>query len=145
MADGFTGMLIDLDLAIVDGERTSARHMTGTIEFMAIDVLCGLEHTYKHDLESFLYVLLWICGRRAWEKEFRCSIRNQPKKRIFQNWYGDCAIVAARSKKGDMDVNWFELVLLQFVPAFDCIKPLCKKVRTLLFPPTEAKPDDQEL
>lgn len=65
MADGFTGMLTDLDLAIVDGERTSARHMTGTIEFMAIDVLYGLEHTYKHDLESFFYVLLWICVRQA--------------------------------------------------------------------------------
>jgi serine/threonine protein kinase len=65
MAGGFTGMLIDLDLAIVDGERTGGRHMTGTMDFMAIDVLRGVEHTYRYDLESFFYVLLWICARRA--------------------------------------------------------------------------------
>lgn len=35
MADDFTGMLIDLDLAIDDGKRTGARQMTGTMEFMA--------------------------------------------------------------------------------------------------------------
>jgi serine/threonine protein kinase len=54
-AGGFTGMLIDLDLAIVSSERTGGRHMTGTMEFMAIDVLRGVEHTYRHDLESFFY------------------------------------------------------------------------------------------
>jgi serine/threonine protein kinase len=53
-ADGCTCMLIDLDLAIVGGERTSVRHQTGTMEFMAIDVLRGVEHTYRHDLESFV-------------------------------------------------------------------------------------------
>ena len=31
--DPETGMLIDLDLAIVDGERTGGRHMTSTMEF----------------------------------------------------------------------------------------------------------------
>ncbi|KAF7513576.1 hypothetical protein GJ744_008870 [Endocarpon pusillum] len=44
-AAGFSGMLIDLDLAVVDGERTGGRHMIGTMEFMAIDMLCGAEHT----------------------------------------------------------------------------------------------------
>jgi serine/threonine protein kinase len=43
MAGGFTAMLIDLDLAIADGERTGGRHMTSTMEFMAIDVLQGVE------------------------------------------------------------------------------------------------------
>ncbi|KAF7511422.1 hypothetical protein GJ744_004611 [Endocarpon pusillum] len=42
-AGGFTGMLIDLDLAIVDGERTGGRHMIGTMEFMAIDMLRAVE------------------------------------------------------------------------------------------------------
>ncbi len=50
------------------GERTGGRHMTGTMEFMAIDVLRGVEHTYRHDLESFFYLLLWMCARRAWER-----------------------------------------------------------------------------
>jgi hypothetical protein len=58
----------DLDLSTVGDERTGARQQTGTMEFMAIDVLRGVEHTYRHDLESFFYVLLWICARRAWER-----------------------------------------------------------------------------
>jgi serine/threonine protein kinase len=57
-ANGFTGILIDLDLAIVNGNRTGSQHQTGTVEFMAIDVLLGVEHTYRHDLESFFYILL---------------------------------------------------------------------------------------
>ena len=67
-ADGFTGMLIDLGLAKVVGSgRSGARHQIGTMEFTAIQVLQKAAHTYRHDLESFLYVLLWICARRAWE------------------------------------------------------------------------------
>jgi Fungal protein kinase len=58
LAGGFIDMLIDLDLAIVDGKRTDGRYMTDIIEFMAIDVLRGVEHIYRHDLKSFFYVLL---------------------------------------------------------------------------------------
>jgi hypothetical protein len=29
------------------------------MEFMAIEVLLGISHTYRHDLESFFYVLIW--------------------------------------------------------------------------------------
>ena len=87
-ADGCTGMLIDLDLAIVGGERTGARHQAGTMESMAIDVLRGVEHTCRHDLESFFYVPLWICARRAWEREFHCSLKHRPKRNIMRNWYG---------------------------------------------------------
>ena len=59
-------MLIDLDLAKVLGSgRSGARHQTGTMEFMAIEVLQGIDHTYRHDLESFFYVLVWLCARRG--------------------------------------------------------------------------------
>jgi hypothetical protein len=51
------GMLIDLDLAKeLDSGPSGARHRTGTMEFMAIEVLEGRAHTYRHDLESFFYV-----------------------------------------------------------------------------------------
>jgi 5-carboxymethyl-2-hydroxymuconate isomerase len=51
-ADGFTGMLIDEDLAKEIGSgRSGARHQTGTMEFMAIEVLRRVSHTYRHDLE----------------------------------------------------------------------------------------------
>jgi hypothetical protein len=55
-ADDFKGML-DLDLAKKGGNRPSgARHRTGTTEFMAIEVLLGISHTYGHDLEAFFYI-----------------------------------------------------------------------------------------
>jgi len=64
--NGFTGMLIDLDLAKQTGNgRSNARHQTGTMEFIAIEVLRKATHTFRHDLESFLYILLWIYGRRT--------------------------------------------------------------------------------
>ncbi|KAL1977647.1 hypothetical protein VTN31DRAFT_506 [Thermomyces dupontii] len=57
---GRAGMLIDLDLAKELGTRRSgARCRNGTMEFMAIDVLLNRDHTYRHDLESFFYVLIW--------------------------------------------------------------------------------------
>ena len=60
------GMLIDLDLAKeLSSGRSGARCHTGTMEFMAIEVLFGISHTYRHDLESFFYVLIWQCARRG--------------------------------------------------------------------------------
>ncbi|KAI1524194.1 hypothetical protein PtrSN002B_011914, partial [Pyrenophora tritici-repentis] len=56
--------LIDLDLAIKeDREKPSgARGKTGTRAFMAIGILYDDEqHSFMHDLESFFWVLFWIC------------------------------------------------------------------------------------
>ena len=133
-ADGFRGMLIDLDLAIEDSKRTGARQMTGTMEFMAIDVLRGLEHTYRHDLESFFYVLLWMCARRAWERGFQCNTGDRPRRSVLGRWYGSSATDAARAKLSDMHLEGFMDILDEFVPAFDCIKPLCTNLRQVLFP-----------
>ncbi|OJD10456.1 hypothetical protein AJ78_08541 [Emergomyces pasteurianus Ep9510] len=55
--------LIDLDLAIKEKRDASsgARGKTGTRAFMAIGVLYGEQHCFMHDLESFFWVLFWIC------------------------------------------------------------------------------------
>ncbi|KAH7109238.1 hypothetical protein B0J13DRAFT_663847 [Dactylonectria estremocensis] len=56
--------LIDLDLAIrIQREGASgAKGKTGTRAFMAIGALLGNEqHSFMHDLESFFWVLFWIC------------------------------------------------------------------------------------
>jgi serine/threonine protein kinase len=56
--------LIDLDLAIKERreQASGARGKTGTRAFMAIGVLLDDEmHSYMHDLESFFWVLFWIC------------------------------------------------------------------------------------
>ncbi|KAI6085831.1 hypothetical protein F4821DRAFT_239697 [Hypoxylon rubiginosum] len=58
-------ILIDLGSAIELAERAgmddeSEVEIVGTRPFMDISVLDGERHTYRHDLESFLYVLLWV-------------------------------------------------------------------------------------
>jgi hypothetical protein len=126
-------MLIDLDLAIVDGERTGGRHMTGTMKFMAIDVLCEVEHTYRHDLESFFYVLLWICACRAWEREFYCKCKDRLADNVLGDWYGDTNKKIVGNKQGSMYVDGFENILKEFSSVFDYIKSLCREVRIVLF------------
>ncbi|KAL6239577.1 hypothetical protein BDW75DRAFT_250426 [Aspergillus navahoensis] len=55
--------LIDLDLAIREQREgpSGARAKTGTRAFMAIGLLLGERHSFMHDLESFFWVILWIC------------------------------------------------------------------------------------
>ncbi|RMD42106.1 hypothetical protein DV735_g2981, partial [Chaetothyriales sp. CBS 134920] len=55
--------LIDLDLAIKEHRdgASGARGKTGTRAFMAIGALLGEQHSFMHDLESFFWVLFWIC------------------------------------------------------------------------------------
>ncbi|KAI0865140.1 hypothetical protein F4860DRAFT_510303 [Xylaria cubensis] len=55
--------LIDLDLAIEEDSRkaSGAKSKTGTRAFMAIGALQGQLHSFMDDLESFFWVLLWIC------------------------------------------------------------------------------------
>ncbi|KAF8244626.1 hypothetical protein K440DRAFT_663372 [Wilcoxina mikolae CBS 423.85] len=57
-----TGLLIDLDLAVLRHRTSSsgASHRTGTPDFMSVGVLAGNPHTFRHDLESFFYVAIWI-------------------------------------------------------------------------------------
>jgi len=134
MANGCTGMLIDLDPAIVGGERTGTRHQAGIMEFMTINVLRGVEHTYQHDLESFFYILLSICARRAWERKFHCNLKRRPKRNIMRKWYETNYEDTADAKRGSMYGDGFEDILEEFPQPFDGIKPLCREVPSILFP-----------
>ncbi|KAL7928030.1 serine/threonine-protein kinase Sgk2 [Trichoderma chlorosporum] len=131
-ADGFKGMLIDLDLAKEEGKGPSgARHRTGTMEFMAIDVLLGISHTYRHDLEAFFYVLIWLCARRGWALSKAPHL--QPKQSCLTSWYTGSYQAIARVKRGDMLEDGLEFILSEFPEEFNCVKPLCKKIRNTLF------------
>lgn len=129
--DSFSGMLIDLDLAKELGSgRSGARCRTGAMEFMAIEVLRDTDHTYRHDLESFLYVLLWQCIRRGWE--FVGRTLSKPSQ--LTGWYTGTFEDIARNKHGNMDGIAFEYILNEFPDEFNCIKPLCRELRSILFP-----------
>lgn len=125
-------MLIDLNVAKVIGSgRSGARHQTGTMEFMTIEALLGIDHTYRHDLESFFYVLIWLCGRRGWD--FCENSRNRSSKSVLTRWYSGSFQDIAMAKEGDMHVDGFEYILKEFSTVFDSVKPLCRKIRGIFF------------
>ncbi|KAI0130780.1 serine/threonine-protein kinase Sgk2 [Daldinia grandis] len=132
--DGFKGMLIDLDLAKVrDSGPSGARHQTGTMQFMAVEVLRKTDHTYRHDLESFFYVLLWMCARQSWHNAFSRYDEQAPKESFFREWEIGSFVKIARSKEGDMTVNGLERIMGEFPQSLDIVKPLCLKIRASLF------------
>ncbi|KAL2371887.1 hypothetical protein RJ035_001594 [Blastomyces gilchristii] len=138
-ADGHSGMLIDLDLAKeVGSARSGARHQTGTMEFMAIEVLLNIDHTYRHDLESFFYVLIWQCAHHGWElKPPQTSHQLQEKSgfSMLKKWYTGNYEEIATYKRGNMEAGGFERILMkEFPPWFDWVKPLCRNIRRILFP-----------
>jgi hypothetical protein len=66
-ADGrIYGVLNDFDLAVYwNKRREPSKQRTGTKPYMAIDLLDNMHvpHLYRHDLESFFYVIVWIVRR----------------------------------------------------------------------------------
>ncbi|KAL2050313.1 hypothetical protein ABVK25_009421 [Lepraria finkii] len=80
------GFLIDFDLSIKtsDDHASGAPSKTGTKVFMAIGALRGEPHSFMHDLESFFWVLFWICihyeGR---DKEGKVKRRKVPQ---YEKW-----------------------------------------------------------
>ncbi|KZT25737.1 hypothetical protein NEOLEDRAFT_1133265 [Neolentinus lepideus HHB14362 ss-1] len=67
---GVVGVLNDFDLSIIHrDDRPLASERTGTIPFMSHDLLQAfntggnIPHVYDYDVESFVYVVLWISAR----------------------------------------------------------------------------------
>ena len=74
--ENLRGMLINLNLVKeLDSGPSRARHQTGTIEFMAIEVLKRMARTYCYDLESFFYNFLYVIIHYGQETD-----KNLPKK-----------------------------------------------------------------
>ncbi|KAG1775180.1 hypothetical protein EV702DRAFT_1007960, partial [Suillus placidus] len=62
------GVLNDYDLSsLADDLGPLGEERTGTVPFMALDLLSAkaqrgeVKHLYRHDLESFICVFIWIC------------------------------------------------------------------------------------
>lgn len=138
---GYSGMLIDLDLAVLvdeagKNETSEERNMTGTLEYMAIQILegairketAGTDHTYRHDLESFFYVFISLCIRYGWPRG------KEPKTDPLRRWYeGDFKDIS-RTKRGDVEPGGFEIYILGlFSPKFQAYKELARNLRTILF------------
>jgi len=123
-------MLIDLDLAKeLDSGPSGARHRTGNMEFMAIEVLEGRAHTYRHDLESFFYVFLWVIIRYGQETD-----KNLPITSRLRRWYAGSYEDIADIQRSHMDKSRFKGILNEFPLEFDGLEVLAKELRDIIFP-----------
>lgn len=120
-AGGHSGMLIDLDLAKEVGSgRSGARHQTGTMEFMAIEVLLNIDHTYRHDLESFFYVLIWQCARHGWQKlkqlQQLYQLYGWSGNSMLKKWYAGSHERITNTKQGIGTGGFEDILTIEFSP-----------------------------
>ena len=87
------GTLSDFDLSSLHGEASNNKQRTGTLPFMAIELLSARDpiiHRYEHDVESFYWVLLYVvlCAK---DGRADCPMRD----------WGNLGMEALRKEKSD--------------------------------------------
>jgi hypothetical protein len=117
---------------------------TGTMQFRAIKVLQGKAHPYRHDLESFFYVFIWICIRYGQED----GPTGQKQPRLAQSQvregsgqrrqaYCEAGILGHMQKlptsSAATHMAGFEDVTAEFAPEFCGLNDLAEELRNVLF------------
>lgn len=131
------GVLIDLDLAAIvkdkDGQDISVKPtLTGTLPFLAIDLLRDTpppKSYYRHDLESFFYVLLWLTSHYDRGEEIPTD--------QFAKWYNQDWEDIAQMKLGfissrrtgyttshyrSLEKTWLPSLCLLFIRGFNALR-----------------------
>lgn len=120
-------MLINLDLAKEqDSKPSGARNQTGMIQFMAVEVLRGVDYTYQYDLESFFYMFLWLCVCCAWDKlkGFCEDSEMVSEESDLYNWEIRSFKEIMKVKEGDMTMNGLEYIINEFPKLLSLVKQL---------------------
>ncbi len=128
------GFLIDLDLAIKtsDDQASGAPSKTGTKIFMAIGALLGDPHTFMHDLESFFWVLLWICIHHdGLDKNGKVKRRIVPK---YEKWNYAGTEELAEIKDGQISNRIFSTVDNNFTNHCKPLVPCLRELHKVVFP-----------
>ncbi|ESZ93418.1 serine/threonine-protein kinase Sgk2 [Sclerotinia borealis F-4128] len=126
--------LNDLDLATKEDRKGSSlvKRKTGTRVFMPIGVLLWTEpHSFMHDLESFFWVLHWICIHY-----------NEPGKDIgstgstgFENWkYMDDRDLGIMKTGRIANLDFLPHAEEQFTPYYRPLVRWVAKLRMVVFP-----------
>jgi len=121
--------------------NSAALHRTGTLPFMAIDLLgtSPPPHYYRHDLESFFYILIWA----AIHHDLKNKTRHRMTSTMMLSWGAkataqnsklpllvtgargdDCKhgiMKLIRKEFNDVFVQWFLLLCTLFITAFRSI------------------------
>ncbi|KAL7621718.1 hypothetical protein AAE478_009045 [Parahypoxylon ruwenzoriense] len=127
----WSSFLIDLDLAIPEDRKnaTGAKGKTGTRAFMAIGALLGEQHSFMHDLESFFWVLFWIC------MHYYGPGKSEPAKR-FESWNYMNMEVLAEQKMGIVlrESHFINVVTQYCMPYYEPLIQLLNDLRKIIFP-----------
>ena len=140
----WSSFLIDLDLAIKeDRERPSGvPNKTGTRAFMAIGALYGEKRSFMHDLESFFWVLFWICIHYTGPRGESRVVPN------YERWnYADTEELA-KIKKGEVshERDFIKTAGEHFTTYHKPLIPWVNKLRRTVFPNGERwEKDDPKL
>ncbi|KAL2187716.1 hypothetical protein L209DRAFT_708640 [Thermothelomyces heterothallicus CBS 203.75] len=124
--------LIDLDFAIREKRdgTSGTGGKTGTRAFMAIGALLGEQHSFMHDLESFFWVLFWICihynGPRG-----KGEVVTQ-----FDRWNYINTDELAKLKLGTVakEAIFMKTITDNFTPYYAPLIPLLNRLRKAVFP-----------
>ncbi|KAI9784458.1 MAG: hypothetical protein M1839_002114 [Geoglossum umbratile] len=124
--------LIDLGLAIQEDrvKSSGAPNKTGTRAFMAIGALYGEKHSFMHDLESFFWVLFWICIHyNGPNKESRIV----PE---FEKWNYEETGKLAKLKTGTIarDEDFIKTIEENFTLYYRPSIPWANRLRKVVFP-----------
>jgi hypothetical protein len=125
------GFLIDLDLAIKEERITASgvKGKTGTRAFMAIGVLLGEQHSFMHDLESFFWVLFWIC--------IHCDGPGEGKVvALYDEWNYAGTTELAKLKRGTVygERDFVKETEDYFMPYWRPMIPWVNRLRKVVFP-----------
>jgi len=145
--------LIDLDLAVREHREgaSGAKGKTGTRAFMAIGALLGEQHSFMHDLESFFWVILWICihydgpdANNSWSrsKDFAATPDDNPVssplRRVvleFDQWNYISMELLAKEKKGQVshEGDFIKSAEENFTPYYQPLIPWVNRLRKVVF------------
>ncbi|KAE8352398.1 hypothetical protein BDV28DRAFT_3420 [Aspergillus coremiiformis] len=126
-----TAFLIDLDLAIREkrDQPSGARGKTGTRAFMPIGQLLGEPLSWVLGLESFFWVLFWMCIHYDGPDKKSRVIRE------FDEWNYASMERLAKWKLGTVSDNHiFESTMDNFTDYYSPLKPWVDELRKAIFP-----------
>ncbi|KAH8172243.1 Tyrosine-protein kinase, active site protein [Sarocladium implicatum] len=136
-SDAPRGILIDFDECVEldatiaptkdEPGAPTAVEIRGTRAFIAIGLMRGSPHTYRHDLESFLYVLIYLAIAR--------HAHDPPMTSRLNAWQTLDPWPDLAAKKLGMigDEKAWHVLMEEFTPSFEPYVWLAGKLRALLF------------
>lgn len=139
-ADSPKGVLLDFNFALDLDNVRPIEPMVGSDGFMAIGILSGQRHTYRHDLESLFYVFLWIAiANDRVHDEANDILKGMPKTSRLWKWCSMDFGALGQDKAADMSPEGFEGILDEFSSDFAPLRGLAKKLHALIFPVRDGK------